>query len=92
MAGCSGLGFSVFYGAKRALSDPEISRAKQVCAACPVQRVCLYDGMSEDYGIWGGYTKPERKRALLALGGSIENVLTAFDAGYLDDLVALSDG
>lgn len=96
MAGCSGLGFTVFYGAKRALSPPEITRAKVVCAGCPVQRLCLEDGLDEDWGIWGGYTPPERRRALSGLSGSRQAVLLAFDRGLMDELVSLegprSDG
>lgn len=91
MAGCNGLGFAVFYGAKRALSEPEIARAKVICDACPVQRVCLQDGLNEAWGIWGGYTKPERSRALRAVQGDHEAVLLAYDRGLLDRLVALED-
>lgn len=91
MAGCSGLGFWVFYGAKRALSPPEIRRAKVVCGECPVRRMCLADGLGEAWGIWGGYTPPERKRALSAVEGSSEAVLLAFDRGLMDQLVVLED-
>lgn len=90
-AACSGLGFAVFYGAKRALSDPEIGRAKTICNTCQVQRSCLSDGLLEDWGIWGGYTRPERARALEAVEGDHEAVLIAFDRGWLDQISALPD-
>lgn len=70
------------------MSKPEVDRAKRICASCPVRRTCLENGMSEEWGIWGGYTKPERARALKALGGK-EDVMDAFDDSTLDEAVAL---
>jgi len=34
--------------------------AKKFCARCPVRAECLVEGMTERYGIWGGYTPDER--------------------------------
>lgn len=41
-------------------------RAKEICAACPVQRECLEYALAtkEPYGIWGGLTEVERKSRL----------------------------
>lgn len=36
--------------------------AKRVCVGCPVVDDCLQVGMSQEYGIWGGYTPAERRR------------------------------
>lgn len=41
----------------------EIRRAKTVCAACPVRAECLAFALEthQDYGIWGGCDKDERR-------------------------------
>lgn len=71
------------------MSAPEVTRAKEVCSQCPMRRDCLADGMNEGWGVWGGYTKPERKRALDQLGDA-ETVLQAFDQGDLDQIAVLT--
>jgi hypothetical protein len=38
---------------------PNLRRAKQLCAACPLRTACLQAGKGE-YGIWGGTTEEER--------------------------------
>ena len=45
------------------------SRAKAICATCPVQEACLDWALrtEEPHGVWGGYSESERKQ-LLALG------------------------
>ena len=85
------------------MSTKEISRAKEVCATCPVRRDCLQDGLSEEWGIWGGFTRAERERGQKILGTWIEDeqgltiipaeddaVMVAYDSGLLRDLVVLS--
>lgn len=85
------------------MSLPEINRAKAVCFACPVRGSCLAEALDvkEDWGIWGGYTRPERARAMEVLGyidvagdgelvpADVETVMDAFDDGRLDELVLL---
>lgn len=71
------------------MSAPEVARAKQVCAACPMRRDCLESGLRDGWGIWGGYTKPERMRALDKLGDA-ETVMQAFDQGDLDAIAVLA--
>lgn len=54
-------------------ADPELffprrgtmsTKAKEVCAACPVRRECLEQAIETDaWGIWGG-TSEEERRAL----------------------------
>jgi WhiB family redox-sensing transcriptional regulator len=41
----------------------QVDRAKEVCAACPVQADCLSWALERgfDYGIWGGSTPDERR-------------------------------
>lgn len=66
------------------MSRPEIERARAVCVVCPVRQSCLLYALDteEDWGIWGGYTRPERARALEMLG-SPEQVSTAFTGGMI---------
>jgi WhiB family redox-sensing transcriptional regulator len=42
----------------------QIAQAKDVCASCPVQALCLDWAIDhhERYGIWGGMTDLERRR------------------------------
>lgn len=37
--------------------------AKKICAACPVQEVCLEDALTnnERHGVWGGLAPAERR-------------------------------
>jgi WhiB family transcriptional regulator, redox-sensing transcriptional regulator len=41
----------------------EISRAKAICAGCPVRQACLTYALATNqaYGIWGGYDENERR-------------------------------
>jgi WhiB family redox-sensing transcriptional regulator len=43
----------------------EIKLAKQMCYQCPVIKECLIYAFenNEDYGIWGGMTEQERRKA-----------------------------
>lgn len=43
---------------------PAVSRARRVCAACPVRAECLRDALrhAEPHGVWGGFTPNERTR------------------------------
>ena len=38
------------------------SRAKDICAACPVRELCLEHFLHERHGIWGGLSERERRR------------------------------
>lgn len=85
------------------MSRPEIDRAKSICHQCPVRDLCLAEALSgaETWGIWGGYTRPERARALEVLGyidvasggelvpADVETVMDAYYDGTLDVLVLL---
>lgn len=45
----------------------QIAAARAVCHACPVARDCLAEAIEDgetEFGIWGGYTAPERLRAI----------------------------
>lgn len=55
-AACQGKPLDLFddYG-------PGVTRAKRLCATCPVKTRCLTDHLGEPWGIWGGLTTPERR-------------------------------
>lgn len=40
-----------------------VAAAKKVCSSCPVRLQCLHKGREEDFGIWGGLTPSERRKA-----------------------------
>lgn len=39
-----------------------IAKAKALCSACPVKKLCLAEGVSEGYGVWGGASENDRAR------------------------------
>ena len=59
--------FPPTYAERRDERDARESRAKGICAMCPVRRECLEYALriGEQHGIWGGLTESER-RALVA--------------------------
>jgi len=52
--------------------------AKRICAACPVREECLEYALENDerFGIWGGLSERERRRAKRVSGARV-NRLTA---------------
>jgi WhiB family transcriptional regulator, redox-sensing transcriptional regulator len=46
----------------------DITRAKAVCARCPVRRRCLQFALAthQVHGVWGGTTEEERRRYMTA--------------------------
>ena len=71
------------------MSKAEVARSRFLCrAVCPVQRECLKAALSGDegWGVWGGYTAPERERARAALG-TTRAIMDAYDDGVLDKVV-----
>lgn len=58
-AACAGLGPDLFFA-----EEPEaLDAARRVCRRCPVALECAEASMGERYGIWGGLTPAERRRA-----------------------------
>ena len=55
---CAQVDPNLFYPEK----GGSLSQAKRVCKECPVRRECLEYALEadEEYGIWGGKTRPER--------------------------------
>jgi WhiB family redox-sensing transcriptional regulator len=72
-AACRGPQQTVFYPPAQLERRPDRrrreARAKEICAACPVQNECLSYAFEirEQHGIWGGMTEKER-RLLMAQG------------------------
>ena len=48
------------------IGDFQWSRAKSICAACPVQQSCLDHALrtKQRFGVWGGKTETERRAIL----------------------------
>lgn len=63
-AACAGMDPELFFA--HALSAQEIKRAKDTCAACPLEASCLQGALErrEKYGVWGGTDEEERRRIL----------------------------
>ncbi len=51
-------------GSTATVPDPEGDQAEHMaaasCAGCPVEFVCLDEGMSEAHGVWGGFVAENR--------------------------------
>jgi WhiB family redox-sensing transcriptional regulator len=41
-----------------------VEQARAICQECPVRQECLETALADAnlYGVWGGYTKAERRR------------------------------
>lgn len=50
------------------------AEAKQVCVMCPVRRECLEFALDHDerYGVWGGLSRPQRRRLKNQIGDHAE--------------------
>jgi WhiB family redox-sensing transcriptional regulator len=40
-----------------------LEQARQICAECAVRERCARAGRREKFGVWGGLSAPERRRA-----------------------------
>jgi WhiB family redox-sensing transcriptional regulator len=61
---CRGTDPDIFYPA---VEDEAAAReAKAICSTCPVRTPCLEHALAvrEKFGVWGGLTERERRRAL----------------------------
>lgn len=59
--------------------------AKALCAKCPVRVTCLERGMDEEYGVWGGLTRAERKRLRQTGRAPLDDVITVIIPTQQDD-------
>jgi len=69
----------------------DIEAARENCESCPVRTDCLLFALlnNECWGVWGGLTHAERKRAMERKKGSIKAIIKAEAAGKLLGLVVL---
>lgn len=69
-ASCRGPQAAVFFPPttfeRKDEKDERETRAKAICAACPVRKACLDYAVriKEPHGIWGGLNELERKQLL----------------------------
>lgn len=70
------------------MSREQVATARSYCFGCPVQTECLVYALhgDEDFGIWGGFTPEERRRAT-ELTGSLPEMLSLLHTGELLALV-----
>lgn len=67
-AACKDKGAEMFFVDEGPISNPKIriaiSKAISLCNRCDVQDLCLMTAVNneEEFGIWGGFTKKERKK------------------------------
>ena len=63
---CAETGSDLFFVAQ----GQSVIEAKKVCAMCPVRAKCLADALESDveYGIFGGFARPQRIGLRLAIG------------------------
>ena len=61
-AACNGVDAEVFFPVGEDIES--MSRAKEVCAVCPVREDCLQYALATNQteGVWGGTTSAERRR------------------------------
>jgi hypothetical protein len=95
MSNCLGLGLDAFYGAdeNKSMTPTELRNARNVCHYCLARKDCLAEALRTDerFGIWGGFTGPERARIVTMYTprkpGKSDGNLTITRA-----LTAMSDG
>ena len=70
-AACRGPSQDIFFPPQRTERRRDKRRreqlAKEICSGCPVMEACreYAIGINEPYGVWGGLTENERRRAVL---------------------------
>lgn len=61
-AECRNIGSEIFYPPDDVpVTRDFYSTGKKICAGCDVRDECLLYGLDEPYGLWGGYSPPERR-------------------------------
>ena len=73
LAACAGLGTEKFFhpdGERGQRRSSRETRAKAVCAACPVTAACAAHALrvKEPYGVWGGLSETDREEILARQG------------------------
>jgi WhiB family redox-sensing transcriptional regulator len=80
---CVGERDELFFGASEPDIRPpynlaDIKRAKAMCGGCPVAAACLRSALQnrEEYGVWAGTTRKQRRKMLAAIDSGITDVET----------------
>lgn len=104
MTTCIGLGLDVFYGVNehRAMTPTQLKAARGICRHCPARADCLREALvnEDQFGIWGGFTGPERIRILKIYGDpelapkqraeeAVPEVIAAMYTGTLETQVVM---
>ena len=63
-AACRGMETVIFYPERGALA----TKAKAVCAVCPVSAECTDAGLMDNHGVWGGMAQRDRQAHRIELG------------------------
>lgn len=93
----------MFYGTEdKPMTLLELKNARDVCRFCPARTDCLVDALKENerFGIWGGFTTPERDRIIAKHGSAkltgvgrvaaaLPAVLAAMRTGELEHQVVM---
>jgi hypothetical protein len=58
LAACKGAPDSEFFARSSTYAE---QRAVELCRGCPVTDPCLAEGVSEEFGVWGGLTVQQRE-------------------------------
>jgi len=82
-AACLGQADQLFFGASEPDIRPpynlgDIKKAKTLCGGCPVSALCLRTALEnrEEYGVWAGTTRKQRKKMLHAIDAGVTNIET----------------
>ena len=62
-AACRGMGWDKFFTDNRGHAAQFNRGAKAICADCPVVAECAAAGLREVYGVWGGMSERDRRKA-----------------------------
>lgn len=91
-ANCLGESDSLFFGASNPDTRPpytlgDIKKAKTLCRSCPVAVMCLRSALTnrEEYGVWAGTTRRQRRRILDAIDAgesTIDAAVAEFEARH----------
>lgn len=85
---CAGMSFAEFFGAasdeRPTMKRSEVSRARSICAGCPVKRECLDWALEhEGFGVWGGTSGRQRTIMRAAMKAGQQDVAREWFARWL---------
>lgn len=63
-ARCAGMDLDLFFSE----NPKKIESAKKTCVECPVRNQCLYEHIHDEYGVFGGMGRRERRKLAVKKG------------------------